>query len=147
LAAIGVGRGAAFGDLFNDGKVDVVINNLDGPPTLLRNLNPDHHHWVELKLIGHGKTPRDAVGTTVYLTAGGLRQREDVSSGGSYLSSSDMRAHFGLGDADKVDDVEIRWAGGPVEKLRLPSVDRIYTVEEGKGITGSLCTLCAKGRK
>ena len=147
LAAIGVGRGAAFGDLFNDGKVDVVINNLDGPPTLLRNVNPDHHHWVELKLIGHGKTPRDAVGTTVYLTAGGMRQREDVLSGGSYLSSSDMRAHFGLGDADKVDGVEIRWAGGPVEELRLPAVDRIYTVEEGKGITGSLCTLCAKGKK
>jgi hypothetical protein len=147
LAAVGVGRGAAFGDLFNDGKIDVVINNLDGPPTLLRNVNPDHHHWVELKLMGHGKTPRDAVGTTVYLTAGGMRQREDVLSGGSYLSSSDMRAHFGLGDADKVDGVEIRWAGGPVEKLQLPAVDRIYTVEEGKGITGSLCTLCAKGRK
>jgi hypothetical protein len=147
LAAIGVGRGAAFGDLFNDGKVDVVINNLDGPPTLLRNVNPDHHHWVELKLMGHGKTPRDAVGTTVYLTAGGMRQREDVLSGGSYLSSSDMRVHFGLGDADKVDRVEIHWAGGPVEKFDLPAVDRIFTVEEGKGITGSLCTPCAKGRK
>jgi hypothetical protein len=147
LAALGVGRGAAFGDLFNDGKIDVVINNLDGPPTLLRNVNPDHHHWVELKLIGHGKTPRDAVGTTVYLTAGGMRQREDVLSGGSYLSSSDMRAHFGLGDADKVDGVEIHWAGGPVEKVELPVVDRIFTVEEGKGITSSLCTLCAKGRK
>jgi enediyne biosynthesis protein E4 len=86
-------------------------------------------------------------GTTLYLTVGGTRQREDVLSGGSYLSSNDMRAHFGLGNADKVDGVEIRWAGGPVEKLQLPAVDRIYTVEEGKGITGSLCTLCAKGKK
>jgi len=147
LAAVGVGRGAAFGDLFNDGKIDVVINNLDGPPTLLRNVNPDHHHWVELKLIGHGKTPRDAVGTTVYLTTGAMRQREDVLSGGSYLSSSDMRVHFGLGDTDKVDGVEVHWAGGPVEKVELPSVDRIYTVEEGKGITGSLCSQCVKRRK
>jgi hypothetical protein len=147
LAAVGVGRGAAFGDLFNDGKIDVVINNLDGPPTLLRNVNPDHHHWVELKLIGHGKTPRDAVGTTVYLTTGAMRQREDVLSGGSYLSSSDMRVHFGLGDTDKVDGVEVHWAGGPVEKVELPGVDRIYTVEEGKGITGSLCSQCVKRRK
>jgi hypothetical protein len=147
LAALAVGRGAAFGDLFNDGKIDVVINNLDGPPILLRNVNPDHHHWVELRLIGHGKTPRDAVGTTVYLTAAGMRQRDDVVSGGSYLSSSDMRVHFGLGDAVKVDEVEIHWSGGPVEKLRLSEVDRIYTVEEGKGITSSLCTLCAKGKK
>ena len=147
LAALAVGRGAAFGDLFNDGKIDVVINNLDGPPILLRNVNPDHHHWVELRLIGHGKTPRDAVGTTVYLTAAGMRQRDDIVSGGSYLSSSDMRVHFGLGDAVKADEVEIHWSGGPVEKLRPPEVDRIYTVEEGKGITGSLCILCAKGKK
>jgi hypothetical protein len=147
LAALAVGRGAAFGDLFNDGKIDVVINNLDGSPLLLRNVNPDHHHWIELKLTGNGKTPRDAVGTTVYLTAGGLRQREDVLSGGSYLSSNDMRVHFGLGDTASVDEVEIRWAGGPVEKLKIPAVDRIYSVEEGKGITGSLCTLCKAGRK
>jgi hypothetical protein len=147
LATLGVGRGAAFGDLFNDGKIDVVINNLDGPPILLRNVNPDHHHWIGLKLTGNGKTPRDAVGTTVYLTAGGIRQREDVMSGGSYLSSSDMRAHFGLGDAASVDEVEIRWAGGGIEKLKPPAVDRIYSVEKGKGITGFLCTLCKKGGK
>jgi hypothetical protein len=147
LAALAVGRGAAFGDIFNDGKIDVVINNLDGPPLLLRNVNPDHHHWIELKLTGKGKTPRDAVGTTVYLTAGGTRQREDVLSGGSYLSSNDMRVHFGLGDTASVDEVEIRWAGGPVEKLKIPAVDRIYSVEEGKGITGSLCMLCRMARK
>ncbi|MGH9606516.1 MAG: CRTAC1 family protein [Terracidiphilus sp.] len=139
LAVVSVGRGAAFGDLFNNGKIDVVINNMDGVPVLLRNVNPDHHHWVEMKLVGGPKSPRDAVGSTVYLTAGGIRQREDVLSGGSYLSSNDMRVHFGLGDADKVDQVEIHWPSGKVEKMGLPAVDRIYTITEDKGITGALC--------
>jgi hypothetical protein len=139
LARVTVGRGSAAGDLFNDGKIDVVLNNMDGVPVLLRNVNPDHHHWVEMQLIGGAKSPRDAVGSTVYLTAGGIRQRQDVLSGGSYLSSNDMRVHFGLGDADKVAQVEIHWPSGAVEKLGLPAVDRIYTVTEGKGITGALC--------
>jgi hypothetical protein len=139
LAVVTVGRGAAFGDLFNDGKIDVVINNMDGVPVLLRNVNPDHHHWVEMKLIGGSKSPRDAVGSTVYLTAGGIRQREDVLSGGSYLSSNDMRVHFGLGDTSKVDQVEIHWPSGAVEKLGLPALDRIYTISEGKGIASALC--------
>jgi hypothetical protein len=139
LAVVTVGRGAAFGDLFNNGKIDVVINSMDGTPVLLRNVNPDHHHWVEMKLIGGPKSPRDAVGATVYLTANGMRQRGDVLSGGSYLSSNDMRVHFGLGNADKVDQVEIHWPSGNVEKLHLPFVDRIYTITEGKGITGAMC--------
>jgi hypothetical protein len=139
LARVTVGRGAAFGDLFNDGKIDVVLNNMDGAPVLLRNVNPDRHHWVEMKLIGGPKSPRDAVGTTVYLTANGMRQRGDVLSGGSYLSSNDMRVHFGLGDSEKVDQVEIHWPSGEVEKLRLPFADRIYTVSEGKGITSAMC--------
>jgi hypothetical protein len=147
LAALAVGRGAAFGDLFNDGKIDGVINNLDGAPLLLRNVSPDHHHWIELKLTGNGKTPRDAVGTTVYLTAAGIRQRADVLSGGSYLSSNDMRVHFGLGDTTVVDELEIHWAGGSVEKVKLPAVDRIDSIEKGKGITGSLCTACQAGRR
>ena len=139
LAVVTVGRGAAFGDLFNDGKIDAIINSMDGPPVLLRNVYPDHHHWVEIRLIGGPKSPRDAVGATVYLTAHGIRQRGDVLSGGSYLSSNDMRVHFGLGDIDKVDQLEIRWPSGSVEKLSLPSTDRIYTVSEGKGVTGALC--------
>jgi len=144
LAITTVGRGAAFGDLFNDGKIDVVINGLDSTPHLLRNVNPDTHHWVELKLIGGPKSPRDAVGATIYLSAGGMRQREDVISGASYLSNNDMRAHFGLGDNATVDQVEIHWPSGAVEKLRLPSTDRIFTVEEGKGIIGELCALCPR---
>jgi enediyne biosynthesis protein E4 len=138
LATVSVGRGAAFGDLFNDGKIDVVISNMDGVPVLLRNVNPDHHHWVELKLVGGPKSPRDAVGATVYLTAGGVRQRGDVLSGGSYLSSNDMRTHFGIGDATAVDSLEIRWPSGAVEKIKLPAVDHIFTITENKGITGTL---------
>jgi hypothetical protein len=142
LAQVCVGRGAAFGDLFNDGKIDVVINNLDGVPLLLRNVNPDHNHWVSLSLVGGPKSPRDAVGATVYLTAGGIRQRGDVLSGGSYLSSNDMRVrvHFGLGEASKVDAVEIRWPSGKKETVKLPAVDRIYAITEGKGITSALCS-------
>ena len=134
LATLQVGRGAAFGDLFNDGKIDVVINSLDQSPVLLRNVNPDKHHWVELKLIGGPRSPRDAVGSTVYVTVAGVRQRGDVLSGGSYLSSNDMRLHFGLGDSSKVDAVEIHWPSGKVERLQLKDVDRIFTVEEGKGV-------------
>src|SRR6185437_4070144 len=133
LAVVVVGRGAAFGDLFNNGKIDVVMNNMDGVPVLLKNVNADHHHWVEMKLVGGPKSPRDAVGATVYLTAGGIRQRDDVLSGGSYLSSNDPRVHFGLGDAAKIDAVEIHWPDGSVEKVEPPPVDGIYTVKEGVG--------------
>lgn len=142
LATVTPGRGAAFGDLFNDGKVDVVINSIDSTPVLLRNVNPDTHHWVALKLIGGPKSPRDAVGATVYLNANGMRMRGDVLSGGSYLSSNDQRVHFGLGDAAKVDQVEIHWPSGAVEKLAVTDIDRIYTVQEGKGIMGELCVSC-----
>ena len=142
LAEVGVGRGVAFGDLFNNGKIDAVINNLDGPPMLLRNVNPDHHHWIGFRLVGGPKSPRDAVGATVYVTAGGIRQREDVLSGGSYLSSNDMRLHFGLADSAAIDEVEIHWPSGTTQKLSIKAVDRIYTVEEGKGIVGSTCAGC-----
>jgi hypothetical protein len=111
---------------------------MDQPPVLLRNVNEDHHHWVELKLVGGPRSPRDAVGSTVYLTAGGIRQRGDVLSGGSYLSSNDMRVHFGLGEANAVSSVEIHWPSGAQEKMALPTVDRIFTLTEGKGITDSL---------
>jgi hypothetical protein len=139
LATLTSGRGAAFGDLFNNGKIDVVISPIDGPPVLLKNVNPDHHHWVELKLVGGAKSPRDAVGTTVYLTANGIRQREDVMSGGSYISSNDQRPHFGLGDATDAGTAEIHWPSGAVETVKLPAEDRIFTVTEGKGITSVLC--------
>lgn len=146
LATITSGRGAAFGDLFNDGKIDVVINPIDGPPVLLKNVNPDNHHWVELRLIGGPKSPRDAIGATVYLIANGMRQREDVMSGGSYISSNDQRPHFGIGDATEAGSAEIHWPSGAKELVKLPAVDRIFTISEGKGITGVLCGNCADKR-
>lgn len=139
LAMVMRARGAAFGDLFNDGKIDVVINNLDGPPTLLRNVDPDHNHWVEFHLIGGPGEPRDAIGASVFLTAGGITQRGDVLSGGSFASSSDPRVHFGLGKASHIDELEIHWPGGRKEKVVVPAPDCIYTIEQGHGITGKLC--------
>ena len=134
LAETYTGRGAAFGDLFNDGKIDVVINQLDGVPALLRNVNADHHHWVGFQLQGTGKSPRDAVGATVYLTANGIRQRGDVLSGGSYASSNDQRVHFGLGFNAVVTKLEIHWPDGMQQVVAVPSVDRYFTITEGKGI-------------
>jgi hypothetical protein len=134
LASLGSGRGMAFGDLFNDGKIDVVINNLDGTPTLLRNVDKNDNHWIELRLVGGPKGPRDAVGATVYVTANGFRQRGDVVSGGSYASTSDPRLHFGIGPATTIDAVEVHWPGGPVEQIKLPGIDAIFTVVEGSAV-------------
>jgi hypothetical protein len=139
LATVVPGRGMAVGDLFNNGKLDAVINVMDGHPVLLRNVNPDKNHWLELKLVGAAKTakgsgsPRDAVGATVYVTANGMKQRGDVLSGGSYLSSNDPRPHFGLGLATTVDAIEVHWPSGKVEKFTVPGVDRIVTIAEGTG--------------
>jgi len=133
------GRGAAFGDLFNNGKIDVVISLIEGPPALFQNVFSDHHHWVELKLVGGTNTPRDAVGSTVYLLANGMRQRQDVMSGGSYVSTNDPRLHFGLGDTTDAGTAEIHWPSGANETVKLPAVDRIYTITEGHGITFALC--------
>jgi hypothetical protein len=144
LADVIPGRGAAFGDLFNDGKIDVVINCIDHTPVLLRNVNADKNHWVGVALIGGAKGPRDAIGATVYLTAGGIRQRADVMSGGSYESSNDQRLHFGLGQAATVEAVEIHWPSGPVEHVNLPSVDRFFVIEEGKGVVPSVYDAIAK---
>jgi hypothetical protein len=135
LAAIIPARGAAFGDLFNDGHIDVVLNNIDSPPTLLRNALNNSNHWLTLKLVGGSKSPRDAIGAKVFLTVTGVRQRADVFSGGSYGSSSDPRVHFGLGAATKVDKLEIHWPSGTVEQFSVSGVDRIITVIEGKGVS------------
>jgi hypothetical protein len=146
LAVVTPARGAAFGDLFNDGKIDVIINPIDGPPVLLRNVNPDHHNWVEMQLVGAPKSdkskgsPLDATCATVYLEANGTRMRQDVLSSGSYISSNDRRLHFGLGDATDAGTAEIHWPSGAKETVKLPAVDRIYTITEGKGITGALCS-------
>jgi hypothetical protein len=130
LADVITARGAAFGDIFNDGHIDVVINNIDSTPTLLRNVVKNGNHWLALKLVGGPRSPRDAIGAKVFLTAGGFRQRADVVSGGSYGSSSDQRLHFGLGSATKVERLEIQWPSGTRQEVNVPGLDRILTVEE-----------------
>jgi hypothetical protein len=137
LAAVYSARGAAFGDLFNDGHIDVVLNNLDSPPTLLRNVVNNGNHWVTLKLAGGSKSPRDAIGAKAFLTAGSVRQRADVFSGGSYASTSDPRLHFGLGSASRVDKLEIFWPSGRREEVSLPCIDCIVLLTEGKPPTSN----------
>lgn len=134
LAELLAGRGAAVGDLFNDGHMDVVINNMDAAPALMRNVAKNENHWITFRLIGGPKSPRDAIGAKVFVTTGTVRQRADVFSGGSYGSSSDQRVHFGLGKNDKIDKIEIHWPSGLKQEITVPSVDHIFTVVEGKGI-------------
>jgi hypothetical protein len=135
LAVVVSARGAAFGDLFNDGKIDVVLNTIDGPPVLLRNVVSNDNNWVALRLTGGPKSPRDAVGAKAYLTANGMTQRNDVISGGSYISNNDMRLHFGIGKAKQVDKLEIRWPDGTRENISLPGINRVFTIVEGKGVS------------
>jgi hypothetical protein len=137
LATVISARGAAFGDLFNDGHIDVVLNVIDSTPVLLRNVVHNSNHWLTLKLIGAGKSNHDAIGAKVFVTAGGVRQRADVFSGGSYASSSDPRVHFGLGASTRIDKLEIAWPDGTKEELKVPAVDRILTITESKGIVAS----------
>jgi hypothetical protein len=130
-------RGSAVGDFDNDGDTDILLNNLDDPPTLLRNDGANRAgHWLSVKLVGDvkRKCPRDAVGTVVFCVAGGKRMRAEVASGRSYNSQSDLRAHFGLGKATKVDAIEVRWANGKTERYEVKTIDRIITIEQGAGV-------------
>jgi enediyne biosynthesis protein E4 len=135
LAAVVPARGAAFGDLFNDGHIDVVLNCMDSPPLLLRNVVKNDNRWLELKLVGNGKSPKDAIGAKVFLTAAGVRQRADVYSGASYSSSSDIRVHFGLGTASSIEALEIDWPDGVKQMvdaaaLNRDGLNRILRIEE-----------------
>lgn len=133
LAEVMPSRGLAVGDLFNDGRMDAVVNNMDFVPALLLNVDQNHNHWVAFKLIGGPRSPRDAIGATLYLTAGGIRQRADIFSGGSFASTSDMRPHFGLGSSTKVDSLEVHWPSGAAEVFEVPKIDRVITLREGDG--------------
>ena len=126
-------RGLAIGDFFNDGNMDVVINDIDGTPMLLRNHGIAGNHWISFELAGT-KSNRLAIGARLKLVAGGMTQTEQIHSGASYLSQHDLRVHFGLGKATKVDSMEIIWPSGKVETLRDLGVDKFYGVLEGQGI-------------
>jgi enediyne biosynthesis protein E4 len=128
-----VSRGLAVGDLFNDGNMDVVINDLDGGPMILKNHGVPGRHWISLELAGI-KSNRLAVGARIRIVAGGITQTEEIHSGGGYLSQNDLRVHFGLGSASKVDLVEIRWPSGGTETIKNLSADNFYSVLEGKGL-------------
>src|SRR5262249_51216546 len=135
LAVVKPARGAAFGDFDNDGRIDVVLNNVDTTPTLLHNEVNNGNHWLTIKLIGGPKGPRDAIGATVYCTTGNVKQRADVLSGTSYASQSDLRVHFGLGRASKIDKLEIHWPDKTIETVNVTAPDQFLTITEGKGIT------------
>jgi hypothetical protein len=126
-------RGLAAGDLFNDGNMDAVVADLDGPPMVLKNHGVPGRHWVSFELAGT-KSNRLALNARIKIIAGGVTQTDEVHSGGSYLSQSDLRLHFGLGGAKKIDSVEIRWPSGKVETLSNLDVDKFYSVLEGEGI-------------
>ena len=126
-------RGAVFGDLDNDGRVDVVVENIDGSPMVLHNEGTGSNHWITLQLIGV-KSNRLALGAKVKVVSGALAQIDEVRSGGSYLSQNDLRVHFGLGSMEKVDRVEIRWPGGGSQTVSNLAADHIYLVREGEGI-------------
>jgi enediyne biosynthesis protein E4 len=127
-------RGAAFGDLNNDGNVDVVVLDMDGPPQLLLNVSANGNHRVLFKLVGT-KSNKMGIGAKLVVISGKITQTAEVRAGGSYLSSNDPRLHFGLGADDRMSQVEIRWPMGEKEILKDVPADFIYTVTEGKGIT------------
>ena len=128
-----VSRGLGVGDLFNSGNLDVVINDLDGPPSILRNRGIPGSHWVTFELAG-AKSNRMAIGAKLKLVAGGMTQTDELHSGGSYLSQNDMRMHFGLGSATKIDSLEIRWPSGKVDTIKDLEADKFYSILEGRGV-------------
>ena len=124
-----VGRGMAVGDLDNDGRLDVVVTTNGGPAYVLRNETPTANHWITLLLVGH-KSNRDGIGAEIKLTTPHGAQFWTVSTAGSYLSSNDKRAHFGLGESVAADSIEILWPSGIRQVLRNVKGDRVLRVEE-----------------
>ena len=124
-------RGLALGDYDNDGRLDVLINNLDDGPVLLHNEMPRAGHWLLIRCVGT-KSNRSAVGARLTLRAGDLRETREIKAGMSYLSSNDLRVHFGLGQHQKVDTLEIKWPSGLVQTVQNIRADQIVTIEEGR---------------
>jgi hypothetical protein len=126
-------RGAAFGDFDNDGRLDVVINNMHDAPSLLHAQTQNQNHWLQVRLEGV-QSNRSAVGARVACVTGKFRQIQEVRSGGSFFSQSDLRLHFGLGDARHVAVLEIRWPDGSMERVVDCDADQIISVKQGSGI-------------
>jgi hypothetical protein len=126
-------RRAAFDDLDNDGKIDVVILNSRREPTILRNSSPGTNHWIQIQLRG-SKTNRDGIGARVTVTAGDLTQIDEVHSGRSYQSDFGKRLHFGLGQHRLVEQIRVNWVGGGIDTVRNVGGDRLITIGEGRGL-------------
>jgi enediyne biosynthesis protein E4 len=133
IRAENLGRGCAFGDFDNDGDVDVIVNNLDGPPTLLRNDGGNSRNGILIKCLGT-RSNRSGIGTRVKVTNGAHSQIDEVRSGSSYYSQSDFRLHFGLGDATTADSVELSWPSGVKETFRDLPAGHLFVIQETKGI-------------
>lgn len=130
-------RGIAFGDINNDGLIDAVVFNQNGPPSVFLNDSKNANHRVLFKLTG-SESNRAAIGARVTITSGGKSQMSEVRGGTSYISQPDLRLHFGLGGDTKIDKVEITWPNGKHEELKDIAADKIYTVVEGSGIKSSI---------
>jgi hypothetical protein len=129
-------RGAAFGDVRNDGNIDILVLNVGEPPSLFMQDVPSPRHRVLFRLIGT-RSNRAAIGARVTISSGGMTQFNEVRGGGSYLSQNDLRVHFGLGESKIMETVKINWPSGDVETLRNIAADAIYTITEGQGITNT----------
>ncbi len=125
-------RGAAFGDYDNDGDLDIITINMNQAPSLYRNEGGNRSHWIGFRLEGVSSN-RDAIGARVEIDVAGRTQVGEVRSGGSYLSHNDMRVHFGLGEAERVEAIRIRWPNGNTEALDGIDADRYVTIREGMG--------------
>ncbi len=132
ITAVHAGRGLAIGDLWNDGRISAVISNMNAPPSLLVNQVRSLNHWIGLRLQGT-KSNRDGIGARVTVKVGPRVLVDEVRSGSSYDSNNDMRVHFGLGAAAKMDSIQVRWPSGVVEQFDGISVDAIHTLKEGSG--------------
>jgi hypothetical protein len=125
-------RGLAIGDLWNDGRMSAVVSNMNAPPSLLINQVRTANHWVAFRTVGT-RSNRDGIGTRVRMKAGSKIFIDEVRSGSSYISNNDMRVHFGLGSAAKIDWVEVRWVSGLTERFEGVTVDSFHTLKEGSG--------------